>query len=404
MSANSNRGRRVERLLARVGALALAVGFVGALLALDVALAPPADGEQTAAAGTWSLRLVAHDGRALWGFPEGTELTLSPLLHFEHRPAPGGGEQYGINSLGLRGPELALPGETPAGAQHDTMPDAATTVRPVAAIVGGSAVFGMFVPDEMPFCRLLADRFADIDVVNGGAIGYLSGQETAPVALKLLDYRPQLVIACDGWNDCYDGILWHQATGQEHAVRGVNSSFQIMENRLADYRAIQTRPAAAGGAWARVCLGRSRLCGWLARHGESQSTPAEYPAALIDRAVETYVENMLRMRRLVQGQGGRFVVALQPAAGQFPGILPDHPLAQRLSSEHYTAFRRQSTQRLQAADVELIDLSEKLAERNRPSHEMLLDLVHLTPSGHTHVANLLEPYLQDLRRETVRGG
>lgn len=49
MSADSNRGMRVERLFARIGALALAVGFVGALLALDVALAPPTAAQKNAA-------------------------------------------------------------------------------------------------------------------------------------------------------------------------------------------------------------------------------------------------------------------------------------------------------------------------------------------------------------------
>lgn len=397
MSNVPSHRRRLEPLLARVGLLAMAIGVMAALLALDVATAPAPSVDHGAAAETWSLHLVAHDGRELGGFAGGMELSLSPLLHYENRPAPGGGDRYRINSMGLRGPELAELPAAELGRQRDRGADA-SRARPTVAIVGGSAVFGMFVPEELTFCRLLADRFPELEVINGGVVGYLSGQETALVVLKLLDLQPELVIACDGWNDCYDGVMWHQATGREHAVPGVNSSFQIMENRLADYRRLETSPWSGASAWAGMCLRRSRALGWLAREDASRSPPADYPAEFLERAADTYVDNLARMHRLVAAQGGRLIVALQGDARQLPGEPPDHPLTKRLDPDDYTQFRQRARQGLEKRGVEVTDISRRLADHRHESQALFLDAVHLTPAGHTQVANLLESYLEDVRR------
>lgn len=396
MSTHSPARDRLQPLLARIGLLAIALTVVAAILVADFATAPHVASPQ-AAAETWALHLLTHDGRELGGHPDGMELTLSPLLHFENRPAAGSGNRYRINSLGLRGPEISH-SDDGAAANENRSGDGRESPRPVVAVVGGSAVFGMFVPEEMTFCRLLADRFPDLEVVNGGAIGYLSGQETALVALKLLDLKPALVIACDGWNDCYDGTLWHQATGQEHAVRGVNSSFQIMENRLAEYRRTQLEPRAATAAWLKTCLARSRALGWLT-HTSPEPAVGPYPEEFLDRAAETYVDNLVRMHRLVTGQGGRLIVALQPEAGQLTGPPPDHPLTGRLDSEQYARFRRRASERLQALSVEVTDLSVRLAAKNHSGRALFLDPVHLSPEGHKQAANLLESYLADVRRE-----
>lgn len=401
MPSPANRRSRSERILARLGLASLAVGTVVLALAIDIATAPRSEIERGAsAAETWSLKLVTHDGRILGGFPQALPLTLSPLLHYENLPTGDAPGDYRINSLGCRGPEPKHPPRTASAPPSGGPADAASqaSAAPVVCVVGGSAAFGMFVPEELTFCRLLADRFPDLEVLNAGVMGYLSGQETALVALRLLDLRPRLIVAVNGWNDCYDAAMWRRATGREHAVPGVNSSFQIMEQRLADHRRVQLEPGAAAVVWWNACLRRSRALGWLRREAPAPAAIA-YPRELLDRAVDAYVENLLRMQRLARGGDARLVVALQPEARQLAGPSPDHPLAEQLDGADYTHFRQRATERLTAAGIETIDVSHVWAARQLASQTVLLDLVHLSPAGHSQMANTLEPYLEDVRRE-----
>ena len=66
-------------------------------------------------------------------------------------------------------------------------------------------------------------------VLNAGVVGFLSGQELTYLVTQLIDYRPAIVIAYDGWNDLFDTINAPQRSANEH---GFCSNFFEFENQL----------------------------------------------------------------------------------------------------------------------------------------------------------------------------
>ncbi|HZE89965.1 MAG TPA: SGNH/GDSL hydrolase family protein [Verrucomicrobiae bacterium] len=98
-----------------------------------------------------------------------------------------------INALGLRGPER------PAG-------KAPGTYRVIC--VGGSTTFGAgIVGDENTWPARLEAKLAaarpdlKIEVWNAGVPGYTSAENVIYLSLRLVDFRPDLVVLYEGYND-----------------------------------------------------------------------------------------------------------------------------------------------------------------------------------------------------------
>lgn len=99
------------------------------------------------------------------------------------------------NSLGYRGPEIAVP--KPPGVFR-------------IAILGGSTTYTEFVRDDektFPFVlqTLLRDRLGNekIEVVNAGVPGYNSWESLGNLCYRVLDIEPDLVIVHHGVNDAH---------------------------------------------------------------------------------------------------------------------------------------------------------------------------------------------------------
>lgn len=370
--------RRIETWLARLGLIGLALLGLAALLVLDIGITPSPHAQHLEPReNQWSFGLVTSDGRTVGGRHREFTLELAPATFYANRPGPGSPPIYRINTWGCRGAEPAL------GAD-----------REVLVLLGGSATFGLFIEESQTFAAHLSKSSERRTVLNGGTVGYLSGQELAQFATRLVSARPRTVIAFDGWNDLYDAVVCYSALGQAPRVRGVNSGFLALEERLVNFRRAQTEPLAAfaqlGG-----CLARnSSLLAWITRNANPspRRRPEEFPPDELARVVETYVDNLRRLDHLVRATQGRLIVVLQPEGGQLTDSRLAFPSsAERYPPELYTRFRELALPGLAAAGVEAHDASAYLAEAGtNPRDFDLIDTVHLSVTGHRRMAEWLE--------------
>ncbi len=112
------------------------------------------------------------------------------------RPRTGRQNSFGIpggtsvNSLGLRGPEVAVP--KPAGERR-------------VLFVGDSTVFGVMVADADTFPRRVETALQAIDpgirVLDGAAPGWSSYQAKRALTERLLVYEPDLLVVATLWSD-----------------------------------------------------------------------------------------------------------------------------------------------------------------------------------------------------------
>ena len=129
------------------------------------------------------------------------------------------------NSLGYRGPEIAVP--KPAG-----------TFRIVA--IGGSTTYTEFVDDDAKtfpgqLQRILRRRLDDdrIEVVNAGCPGYNSWESLANLAFRVLDLEPDLLIIYHGVNDVHARLV------EPSAYRGDNSGRRTVWTEPLDVRLLR---------------------------------------------------------------------------------------------------------------------------------------------------------------------
>ncbi len=397
---------RVERIFARLGIVMLALALLGAVFAVDLLTSgdPAATGED-AVTGTFDMRLVTRDGRPVGGLASGVELALTPFGFYENRPnqvatkkSHGVRVAYRINSAGLRGPEPESP---PA--------------RPRVVVVGGSAAFGLRVSEEATFQARLGRQLPQLEILNAGVVGYLSGQELSLSVHRLLALQPDLIVAVNGWNDVYDNYWWSVVSGDRGAPSASNSNFRILENRLAAYRRVQSDAGPALAQALQTIHRRSRilsiLTGWT--RGESASSSIlPFDESWRSALVEQYVDNMTTLRDVARSRGARLLVVVQPEMAQVMGTALAGYLRQS-GRRHlipgdgywihfpdlYREFRRQAVERLAAGGVAVVDASERLARvgGGGDGARFFVDPVHLSPIGHDKLAEALAPELVGLR-------
>jgi lysophospholipase L1-like esterase len=386
------RGGRVERSFSRLGIVAASLLIVAAVLAVDMALT---DEVRLLGTGEADVDLITRDGREL-GWPTlGMRLNFAPLTLYENRPNQSVGG-FRINSHGLRGLEI-----TPA-------PD-----RPRVVVVGGSAAFGVRVPDDGTLSAALGKQIPASEFLNGGVIGYLSSQELALVVFKLLDLEPSLIIAFNGWNDLYDRYWWASTGSQGTEGYGVNVIFSAIEDRLAKYRRIEKEPSFAALETGRSIMRNSTLLSGLYRVLRPVFSKApdrqlgQVWSQQLDEAVATYVRNMTMLRDVARSRNSRLIVVVQPELGQLlePSMLAEFREEKRnLNGDDqywvgfpasYADFRRRIVWALSSAGVNVIDGSARLSEAGGDS-ALFVDPVHLEPRGYALIARAIR---EDVQRE-----
>ncbi|MBL8132987.1 MAG: hypothetical protein JNL42_14095 [Anaerolineae bacterium] len=170
---------RSARLLQGVGLLVVILILTAAVLEIVLRLAFSAFGTDEQKISYLYSRAEIDAASAASTLPlPGIDYSMSPF-------------RAGNNDLGYRGDDVAVP--KPEGVQR-------------IVVLGASEVYGFTPPDQTfpaQLQRILRERLPEsqIEVVNGGVIGYTSWQIFSSFALHALELEPDLAIFYLGRND-----------------------------------------------------------------------------------------------------------------------------------------------------------------------------------------------------------
>jgi lysophospholipase L1-like esterase len=356
----------------RIGGPLLALGATLATLllaesALDVVGRPRAGAgfEKPEPFYPWSLNTSGGEPVSRWG---DLELAMHPFALYFNLPDQRA-RFYSTDARGLR----RNGGERPA---HPA-------VRVV--VVGGSAAFGTGLPaDADTFPARLEALLDGSDVRNAAVIGHLSGQELTYLVTELVDLRPDLVIALDGWNDLVD-----QSSGPRRTLHtaGVSNSFFLIEDRMRLLYRLESGawPSRAAHALPLVFKNLARLV--RSARGELAPADADAPPAPegeIGRSpaslAAVYAGNVAKMRTVAEAFGARFLCVLQPDREALRAGAPPK------AALRYARFRAEARRRLRDAGVAHLDLNDF---RGALAPGMFMDRVHLDPRGNRAAAELV---------------
>ncbi|MBI3506859.1 MAG: SGNH/GDSL hydrolase family protein [Proteobacteria bacterium] len=247
-------------------------------------------------------------------------------------------------------------------------------------LLGGSTAFGTGLDsDDETFAARLSGELG-AEVVNAAVIGHRSGQELVHVATDLIDLKPQLILALDGWNDFSQ--LWISTF--EHRPLGFNA-FELLEDEIEASQKLLSAPLPL-----RLLSAHKFLFPALEREIQKalrRKAPADEPPGAdwkVPLLAESYAANMAKISAFASARGARFLCALQPvraaAEGREGRILP-----------RYAEFRRLVKERFAAAGVPHVDLNDDRAEL---PDSRFVDLTHLNPDGHRALAKLVAAKLR----------
>jgi len=299
---------------------------------------------------------------------------------------------FSIDSNGFRGPSVDL------------------SVRKDKRIfvIGGSAAFGLgAATDEVTFVGQLAQRHSSWQVVNAGVTGYLSGQELSHLVHKLIDYKPDVVVAFDGWNDLF--IPWYNyaSIDGEFEVTG----FREIEGQLISNYMTQAYPGKSFIRFLLALGGTTNTYNWVgglvyrfihAQKPRIAHRGSEKDPELFEKYLSNYISNIQKMAMICQSQGIRFLLMLQPDLGlRQQRTEPENNFLLHTNNydgypEEFSPLYRRFLDRVKTspdlAPVEKIDTAQTARWLNT-KETLFLDWVHLAPTGHIAVADILDASL-----------
>jgi lysophospholipase L1-like esterase len=262
--------------------------------------------KEAATVDPYIAELYTHDGRKV-SLPLGqVKLALMPFTVYQNFPSQHTAT-FNINSRGLRDGE-----------------DVEKDLRPKVIFLGGSATFGYGAKtdaDTIP--AIVQQSIESHHIINGGVIGFLSGQELTYLVTDLIDYKPAVVVAYDGWNDVFEGTNSPARAGTR---LGLNNNFYFMEDELANNYRAQVSPLSSLSRFFGTLSGKSlvlqRFNQAIANRRKRGTTrtirnlPATNQQDLLNSIVATYVNNVRKMALFTRASGAEFLVVFQLEVGQ----------------------------------------------------------------------------------------
>ena len=336
-------------LLLVLGSLMLAVTIAEAALTLVESAAERRRNAQPAPFYMWTLYSTGGARLSRGSGPLG--LVLDPIVTVRNRPNQVG-PWFRINSRGYRGGELrAGPGSR-------------------VVLVGGSTAFGTGVLSDADTFAAALERELGVEVVNCGTIGFMAVQELALLQTELLDLRPQVVVAVDGWNDL--GI------GRSSQIHGLLSEafVQIEAMTIAGSDVSGSFVAALGKTADRIFPRTRALL--------SPRPAAGHSAAYVAERALLLARTHAAMAAACRARGCRLVTVLQPHQGE---------------ANQYDEFVRQTRAAHQQVDLDVFDASRLLSG----GPENFLDEYHLTTAGNARLARAVAPIVRSAVRAQEAG-
>lgn len=341
-----------------------------------------------------------HDGIKVSKLPGDIKLMFNPFTLYSNFPGQHF-ERVNINSCGLRGKEPAK-----------------IKGKKRIIILGGSSVFGIGAEnDSETFVCMLEKMGGSIEVLNAGVIGFLSKQELSYLVASLADYKPDIIIAYNGWNDLFDPWLWLQTRGvkkNKGELGCCSTIFFDLEKQLIDNYKSQTKVAFCIKQLCVTVLNKSVLGLKIfsainnfqknkkAKNGKELILDEKYLAEIIDE----YSGNLLKMNTFCKGNGIEFFVFFQPSLG-----LKRNKTAQELSLFQkynykgvnaypkqfpplYRNFINKVSPVLDKNNVKNVDMNKQKIFINS-AKTLFTDVVHTNRQGNMIIAEIIYNWLKN---------
>ncbi|MCK4301519.1 MAG: SGNH/GDSL hydrolase family protein [candidate division Zixibacteria bacterium] len=259
------------------------------------------------------------------------------------------GRTYRINSLGLRGGEIA---------PHKKG-------RRILAL-GNSCTFGWGLPREKTFVGRLQDILGDeYDVVNAGVPGYSSFQGRLLFESELVGLQPDVVVIMFGWNDQW-AAAWEIADKDQEFPPQIILECQNLLSRLNSYRLLK------------------RL--WL-------SAIERHPDSLFDRrapvyrvGLEDFRDNLWSICHTCRARGIRPVLLTSPAPSLF-----EHDGVGRWSAPiaYHERYNRVTRELAASEGITIVDAAREFECYDHFFDNAAQDFIHFNASGHELIARML---------------
>jgi lysophospholipase L1-like esterase len=295
-----------------------------------------------------------------------------PFLLWEH--SPGDRQEQGvavhINSLGLRGPEPAIP--KPPG------------TRRILAL-GDSSVYGFGVPLADSFVRVATQRLggeaAGLEGIPAALPGYSTLQLLNLLQLRALDLEPDVLVVAALWSDHATAAMPDAALLDRYRQRE-RSGLGAVERglrRSALYRKLAWELGVRRGAQAR------------ARAHYDLRQP--HPEGSVHRVGLTdYQRNLELLASLARDQGAALVFLVLPHPEDLDG--------RERGVSTFQAYRDTMRQVADAQGAVLVEGGEVFARAGLARQALFLDNIHPTVEGHHLLGEALAEALEGWERET----
>lgn len=276
------------------------------------------------------------------------------------------------------------------------------------AVLGGSAAFDLYKPDEQAWPLLLeqhlnADRPAArsgsrYQVLNAGTPGYSTWQSVRLLEARIFDWHPDLILVYHLYNDS----LAFRFDDSEKIIHGWRM------NARANHLSAAAHPHLAWDAFGRVLphAGDFLRQQWVQfqRRQRLQENAAYWHRPQLDQRAHPvglgfYRDNLERMAELCEAHDVRMGIVT------LASMIREHPTAEQRRVIGY-GYRGLSHPELWASYERAWQMATELAERHEnvfvvPAHlsvpatrEMFHDEVHLTERGSALLSELVARHLQ----------
>lgn len=303
------------------------------------------------------------------------------------------------------------------------------------AVLGGSTVMGQGAPDPSQnlvgkLRRIIGSKGLtgpegqSLEVLNAGVGGYQSGQELLYLLEIILNYKPDLVVIYDGWNDS----IYNNFNIFRHGYKSLmaESHFEAERRLIYSYtvsgslrHALQNVPNAltpsfgSGAKDQYFGLGTIELADRFLKNFFLNSDNTVHPAPTEDvnfdpRSVQLYENNLRDMISVTRGRGIPIALFLQPLLGddgkepvgdeisilRYPSTVSDMKLRIPFYQQAREVFAKLQNKFNEDTGVCLADLSRSFRDMNG---EFYVDSGHLNPNGNAIISEKLLNHLINCR-------
>jgi lysophospholipase L1-like esterase len=181
--------------------------------------------------------------------------------------------------------------------------------------VGGSTVIGgyqveMTIPGVVE-AHLHASGLPHARTYNFGVLSFVSGQELALFVHRLIDLKPDLVIAYDGGNDLYEPWVYDPRPGYPFNFVTEEEAMTALANREGDAKTMAS--LARDSALLQALLGTTDWFNRMTMRLDRLRGGVDYGSAQWKEAVvNAYARNLAAMCHFARGSGPLFAAYFQP--------------------------------------------------------------------------------------------